>query len=132
MCFKPSARLVAGGALVATVVIAVGSQQLRATDSREPRQDAAPATRTANVVSPLSIFTTLGLTAEETAAVGAGRPVAKVLPWGEPSEVYVFGAVHIDGSSETYLRTVRDVQSLSGTSGYLGIGELSDEPTAAE
>jgi len=132
MCFKPSARLVAGGALVATVVIAVGSQQLRATDSREPRQDAAPATRTANVVSPLSIFTTLGLTAEETAAVGAGRPVAKVLPWGEPSEVYVFGAVHIDGSSETYLRTVRDVQSLSGTSGYLGIGELSDEPTPAE
>ena len=36
---------------------------------------------------PVSLFTTLGLTSEETAAVDAGRPVAKVLPWGGPSEV---------------------------------------------
>jgi hypothetical protein len=81
---------------------------------------------------PVSLFTTLGLTSEETAAVDAGRPVAKVLPWGGASEVYVFGAVHVDGSSETYLNAARDVRRLSGTPGYLGIGELSDAATVAD
>ena len=80
----------------------------------------------------VSLFTTLGLTSEETAAVDAGRPVAKVLPWGGPSEVYVFGAVHVDGSAETYLKAARDVQRLSGTPGYLGIGELRDGATVAD
>jgi hypothetical protein len=81
---------------------------------------------------PLAILTTLGLTAEEIAAVDAGRPVAKVLPWGGPSEVYVFGAVHVDGTPETYLRAPRDVQRLSGASGYLGVGELRDDATMAD
>ena len=81
---------------------------------------------------PPSILTTLGLTTEEIAAVGAGRPVAKVLPWGGPSEVYVFGAVHVDATPETYLRAARDVQRLNGASGYLGIGEFRDDTTAAD
>ena len=81
---------------------------------------------------PVSLFTTLGLTSEETAAVDAGRPVAKVLPWGGPSEVYVFGAVHVDGSPETSLKAARDVRRLSGTPGYLGIGELRDDATVAD
>src|SRR5579864_3277418 len=81
---------------------------------------------------PLPIFTGLGLTVEEIAAVDAGRPVAKVLPWGEPSEVYVFGAVHVDGSPETYLKAARDVWRLSGTPGYLAIGELPGEATVAD
>jgi|SRR5579871_4841766 len=81
---------------------------------------------------PVSLFTTLGLTSEETAAVDAGRPVAKVLPWGGASEVYVFGAVHVDGSPETYLKAARDVRRLRGTPGYLGIGELPVEATVAD
>lgn len=81
---------------------------------------------------PLPIFTGLRLTAEEIAAVDAGRPVAKVLPWGEPSEVYVFGAVHVDGSPETYLKAARDVRRLSSTPGYLAIGELRDDTTVAD
>ena len=36
---------------------------------------------------PLTIFTDLGLTAQQIAAIDAGRPVSKVLPWGGPSEV---------------------------------------------
>ncbi len=52
---------------------------------------------------PLRVFTDLGLTSQQIAAIDAGRPVAKVLSWGSPSEVYVFGAVHVDGSPETYL-----------------------------
>jgi hypothetical protein len=81
---------------------------------------------------PLPILTTLGLTAEEIAAVDAGRPIAKVLPWGEPSEVYVFGAVHIDATPERYLRAARDVQRLRGASGYQGVGEFRSDATTAD
>jgi hypothetical protein len=73
---------------------------------------------------PLPVFTRLGLTPTEVSAVDKGRPVAKVLSWGEPSEVYVFGAVHITGSPDTYLKSARDVKRLAGVKGYLGIGEL--------
>src|SRR5580698_3980951 len=52
---------------------------------------------------PLKIFTDIGLTSQQIAAVDAGRPAARVLSWGGPSEVYVFGAVHVDGSPDVYL-----------------------------
>jgi len=81
---------------------------------------------------PLAIFTSLGLTAAEISAVDAGRPIAKVLSWGGPSELYVFGAVHVDGRPETYLRAARDVQRLNGVSGYLGVGEIREHATVAD
>ena len=81
---------------------------------------------------PLEIFTDLGLTSQQIAAIDAGRPVAKVLSWGGPSEVYVFGAVHVDGSPETYLEAARDVGRLSGTPGYQGIGEIREDATVAD
>lgn len=81
---------------------------------------------------PLPILTTLGLTSEEVAAVDAGRPVAKVLPWGGPSEVYLFGAVHVDGTPEAYLKAARDIRRLSEASGYVGVGELPDDATVTD
>jgi hypothetical protein len=81
---------------------------------------------------PLNIFTDLGLTSQQIAAIDAGRPVAKVLPWGGPSEVYVFGAVHVEGSPDTYLEAARDVARLSGTPGYHGIGEIREDATVAD
>jgi hypothetical protein len=66
---------------------------------------------------PLKIFTDLGLTPQQIAAIDAGRPVAKVLSWGGPSEVYVFRAVHVEGSSDTYLEAARNVGRLSGFGG---------------
>jgi hypothetical protein len=81
---------------------------------------------------PLKIFTDFGLTSQQIAAIDAGRPVAKVLSWGGPSEVYVFGAVHVDGSPQTYLEAVRDVGRLSGTPGYQGIGEIREDATVAD
>ena len=82
--------------------------------------------------SPTAIFTQLGLTAQQRAAIDSGRPVAKVLSWGGPSEVFVFGAVYIDGLPSTYLKSARNVGRLAGTPGYLGIGELPPAPTAAD
>ena len=81
---------------------------------------------------PTEIFTALGLTSEQRASIEAGRAVAKVLPWGGPSEVYVFGAVHVDGAPETYLKAARDVSRLWGTPGYLGVGELPAEATVSD
>jgi len=87
---------------------------------------------TVALTPPLAILKTLGLTAEDMAAVDAGRPVAKVLPWGGPSEVYVSGVVHVDARPETYLSAARDVQRLNGASGYLGLGEFRDDTTVAD
>lgn len=81
---------------------------------------------------PLSIFAQVGLTPDQIAAIDAGKPAAKVLSWGGPSEVYVFGAVHVDGSPATYVKAARDVKRLAGTEGYLGIGELPATPTVAD
>jgi hypothetical protein len=81
---------------------------------------------------PLAIFTDLGLTPPQIAAIDAGRPVAKVLPWGAKSEVYVFGAVHVEGSPDTYLEAARDVGRLSRTPGYQGGGEIRDDATVAD
>jgi len=82
--------------------------------------------------APSALFTELGLTAQQRGAIEAGRPVAKVLPWGGPSEVYVFGAVRIDGSPDAYLEAARDITRLAGTPGYLAIGELSAVATGAD
>ena len=78
------------------------------------------------------LFGQLGLTAQQTDSIDAGRPVAKVLSWGTPSEVFVFGGVHIDGSPETYLKLARNLARLSGTPGYLAIGELPATPMTSD
>src|SRR6202163_2937281 len=81
---------------------------------------------------PSGLFAQLGLTAQQVAAIDEGRPVAKVLSWGGPSEVYVFGAVYIDGSPAVYLKAARNIGQLAGSPGYLGIGELPATATGAD
>jgi hypothetical protein len=81
---------------------------------------------------PLKVFSDIGLTPQQIATIDAGRPVATVLSWGGPSEVYVFGAVHVDGSPETYLAAARDVGRLKGTPGYQDIGEIREDATVAD
>jgi hypothetical protein len=81
---------------------------------------------------PLPVFAQLGLTAEQVAEIDQGRPVATVLSWGEPSEIYVFGAVRVNGSPDTYLKAARDVRRLAGMPGYLGIGELTATATTTD
>jgi len=78
------------------------------------------------------LFSQVGLTDQQTAAIDAGQPVAKVLQWGGPSEVFVFGAVYIAGSPETYLKLTRNVARLAGTPGYLAIGDLPATANSAD
>jgi hypothetical protein len=81
---------------------------------------------------PLKAPSELGLTPQQIATIDAGRPVAKVLSWGGPSEVFVFGAVHVSGSPNTYLDAARDLERLRGTPGYQGIGEIREDATVAD
>lgn len=79
-----------------------------------------------------TLFATLGLTAQQRAEIDAGRPVAKVLAWGGPSEIFVFGAVHVNGSPAAYLQLARNISRLAALPGYLGIGELGRDLPAEE
>jgi len=81
---------------------------------------------------PSTVLTSVGLTPEQIATVDAGRPVAKVLSWGKPSEVYVFGAVHVDAAADAYMAFARDVGRLKGAEGYIAAGEIGDNATVAE
>src|SRR5580704_16062426 len=112
-------------------------QRLNAMDDWRPapavhRSPPSVASAQATQRMPLKIFSDLGLTAQQIAAIDAGRPVAKVLSWGGPSEVYVFGAVHVDSSPDVYLEAARNVGRLSGTSGYQGVGEIRENATVAD
>ncbi len=85
------------------------------------------------VQSPLAaLFAQVGITAQQRTAIDGGRAVAKVLSWGKPSEVFVFGAVHIDGSPATYLKIARDVSRLAKSPAYLAIGELPAVASSAD
>src|SRR5689334_20962750 len=78
------------------------------------------------------LFRRVGLTPEQQAAIDAGRPLAKILPWGEQSEVYVFGAVYVHGSPASFLKMARDVNTLAGTPGYLAVREVPPGAIAAD
>jgi hypothetical protein len=81
---------------------------------------------------PAALFAQIGLSAQQVESIDKGQPVAQVLSWGKASEVYVFGAVFINGSPDAYLKASRAVTRLAGTEGYLGIGEITPETTAAD
>ena len=97
-----------------------------------PGSDGGITSQTLRREPPVQIFATLGLTPEQVSAVDAGRPVAKVLSWGTPSEVYVFGAVHVEAASDIYMKAVRDIARLTTTPGYLDAGELRSDATLAD
>jgi len=81
---------------------------------------------------PRAVFSQVGLSPQQISAIDTGKAVAKVLSWGGPSEVYVFGAVYIDGSPAAYVNASRNVARLSGAEGYRGVGELPANATVAD
>ena len=80
---------------------------------------------------PPIVFSRFSLSDQEIAAVESGRAVAKVLSWGNPSEMHIFGVVHVNGSPSAYLREARDVKQFTARAGYLAAGELSTTASAA-
>jgi len=106
--------------------------QHASTRQRLNAMDAAAIPQAVRRDPPSEIFRSVDLTSQQMAAIDAGRPVAKVLSWGAPSEFFLFGAVHVDAALDGYLTMARNVERLKSTKGYLGAGELSDRATVAD
>ncbi len=53
-----------------------------------------------------------GLNEDQIAAIRSGKAIAKVVDSRTPDEVFVFGAVYIEATPESYLTLASDVDAL--------------------
>jgi hypothetical protein len=74
----------------------------------------------------------VGLNEDQIASIRAGNAFAKTLPSRVPDEVFVFGAVYIHASPESYVQLSRDYQRLRSISGFVAIQGLSDPPQLSD
>ena len=72
------------------------------------------------------------LTDEQTKALHNGKVVTGALPSRMPSEVILFGMVHVNATPETYVRFATDLNRLRKTDGYLAVGTFSTPPSLAD
>jgi hypothetical protein len=67
---------------------------------------------------------------------GAGRPggqaVAKNLPYRRPAEVFLFGAIYIHATPESYLKFSQDFDRLRKLPNYLALGVFSNPPQRSD
>jgi hypothetical protein len=74
----------------------------------------------------------VGLNEEQISAIGNGKAIAKELDSRTPDEVFVFGAVHVHATPESYLRLASDIDALRKLPNYLAIGKFSDPPQLSD
>jgi hypothetical protein len=70
----------------------------------------------------------IGLSPEQIADIRGGKAIAKVLESRTPEEIFVFGAVYVNGSPESYLRFATDFDRLRQLPEFLEIRKFSDPP----
>ena len=70
----------------------------------------------------------IGLTDDQIASIRSGQGGAKTLHSRTPDEIFVFGAIYINATPESYLKFSRDFDRLRKLPGYLVIGEFSNPP----
>ena len=70
----------------------------------------------------------IGLSPDQIAAIQSGQPVAKSLPARTPAEVFLFGAVYIRATPESYLHFALDFARLSKLPNYVALGVFSNPP----
>jgi len=68
------------------------------------------------------------LTQAQIDSIRGGNAFAKALPSRTPSEVLLFGAVHINGTPEKYINFAANFERRQKLSGYLGVGVLGNPP----
>ena len=73
-----------------------------------------------------------GLNEDQIAAIRSGKAIAKVVESFTPDEVFVFGAVYVKASPETYLDLASNIDTLRRLPGYLAIGTFSDPPQLSD
>jgi hypothetical protein len=74
----------------------------------------------------------IGLTQDQVATIRGGQPVVKTLPSRTPAEVFLFGAVYVHASPESYLKFARDFDRLRKLPGYLALGVFGNPPQLSE
>ena len=74
----------------------------------------------------------VGLNEEQISAIRKGKAIAKVLDSRTPDEVFVFGAVHVDATPESYLKLAADIDALRKLPNYLAIRKFSDPPQPSD
>lgn len=74
----------------------------------------------------------VGLSEQQIAAIRSGQPVAKNMPSRTPAEVFLFGAVYIHASPESYLRFARDIDRLRQLPYTLALGMFSNPPQLSD
>ena len=94
-------------------------------------------------LSPLSISQTskeledyfknsVGLSNDQISDIRSGKAVGKVLKSRTPAEIFVFGAVYIDATPESYVQFATDFDRLSRLPEFLAIGKFSDPPQSPD
>jgi len=74
----------------------------------------------------------VGLTDEQIANIRGGKPVVKVMPARTPDEVFLFGAVYIQASPESYVLLRHDFDRLRALPNYLAFGAFSNPPQLSD
>ena len=74
----------------------------------------------------------VGLNEEQIAAIRSGKPVAKNMPSRTPAEVFLFGAIYIHGTPESYLRFARDIDRLRKLPYTLALEMFSNPPQLSD
>jgi len=74
----------------------------------------------------------IGLSEDQIAAVRGGQAVAKTLHSRTPEEIFVFGAVYVNATPDSYLKFSRDFERLRKLPGYLALSEISSPPQLSD
>ena len=74
----------------------------------------------------------VALTPDQIKAIHSGQPVAKNLPSRTPAEVFLFGAIYIHSTPESYLKFAEDFDRLRKLPNYLAVGVFSHPPQASD
>jgi hypothetical protein len=74
----------------------------------------------------------IGLGDDQIAAIQSGQPVSKALPSRTPAEVFLWGAVYIHATPESYLKFAHDFDRLRKLPNYLALGVFSDPPRPSD
>ena len=94
---------------------------------------ASPATKADGRDEPYKFFSDfVGLNEDQIGTIRSGKPLAKVVGSTTPDEVFVFGAVYVNATPESYLALATNIDALRKLPGYLAIQGFSDPPQLSD
>jgi hypothetical protein len=74
----------------------------------------------------------VGLNHDQVDSVHRGKAVATILDSPDPNEVFVFGAVYVEATPESYLKLAGDLDVLRKLPGYLAVRKFSSPPQTSD